>query len=95
MNLLNRTVAAIAAGENLTDDRRKLLLIGSLEAVAVLKATPGARSLWLDPPGCFAGHATIVGSFAGVPVAQRHLEGMPARGFVLMLGDQLISIVEF
>ncbi len=95
MHLVNRTVAAIAAGENLTDDRRKLMLIGSLEAVAVLKASPGARSLWADPPACFVGHPTIVGSFASVPVAQKHLEGMPTRGFCLMLGERLISIVEF
>lgn len=92
-HLVGRILGALAAGENMTDDRRRLVLIGSLEAVAVLKAA--GDDLWRDPPACFVGHPTIAGAFAGVPVARRHLEGMPVRGFALMLGDRLLSVIEF
>lgn len=95
MTVAERIAAAIAAGENMTDDRRKLLIVGSLVSVAVLKAGNSLHGLWVDPPPCFVGHPSIVGSFAGVPVAQKHLEGMPSRGFALMLGDRLLSVIEF
>lgn len=84
MDLVDRVVSAIVEQERKVDDRRRLILVGSPEAIAILREEPGAKSLWLELPECFKGHATIVGSFAGVPVSAVKLPELHERAFVVV-----------
>lgn len=82
MTLVDRLVATIASTEEV--DRTKLLLVGSPAAVEILKAEPGARSLWQDRGEFEIAHKTIVGRFAFVPVSAAQLPTLAERAFVLV-----------
>lgn len=94
MQLIDRVLLALDQAALKTDDRRKLLIVGTEEAIETLRRQPGARSLWGNLPECFRGHARMRGSFAQVPVAAIAPDIM-MDGLTFMLGDQVVGGVIF
>ncbi len=87
-----QTRVAIAHAATLTDDRRRLIIIGRPEVIDELRRAAGER--WRPAPACFRPAElvpwVVVGSFDGVPVAE--FDDAPETGGLgIVLGDKSVA----
>jgi hypothetical protein len=80
--------SAIDAATDVTDDRRKLLVVAEPSTVEQIRSQ--APGFWRDLPSCFLGDGGIVGAFHGVPV----LEHLGPPGVVeILLGQRVVGAI--
>lgn len=94
MQLVDRLVAAI--NDTMEKDgvkRDALLIVGSPDAVEILKREPGARSLWIERIQEADLHPSIAGHFALVRCAAVDLPALHKRAFIVTSGRQTCAVI--
>lgn len=94
MQLVDRLVAAIKdTAEREGVGRDGLMIVGSPEAVEILKREPGARSLWIERDPAVTLHPSIAGHFALVKCAAVDLPTLHKRAFIVTAGRETCAVI--